>query len=360
MRRVDMRGDGATALGPVGEGTSPLPGSDGGDRQGASDEGRTGGSILLRLYRPIRGYAGALAGLLILLVYLISTQPFFLTKANVLNVLATNSPLMLVAVGLTFVVLSAGFDLSVGSVMAATGVVVYFAIDAGMPGTVAAAIGIAVGVLLGAGLNGLLIGAFGLNFFVVTLGTMTLISGLVQVSTNGSTYQIESPGFFYNLGNGELFGVAIPIWIAGVAIVLASVVLRFTPFGRAVYAVGGNREAARLAGINVTAVLISVYAIAAFTASLAGLVMASRLSAASPTAGSSIALTAGAAVLLGGTSFFGGIGGVGGSVVGVLLIAVLQNGLGLMGVSSFWQGVVTGSVLIAAVGLDRLQTRNRT
>ncbi|MEU5553592.1 ABC transporter permease [Micromonospora sp. NPDC047793] len=334
--------------------------ADGGPTGGNGRRDWAGRAVVGHVYQSVKGYGGALGGLLILLVYLISTQPFFLTKANILNVLATNSPLMLVAVGLTFVILSAGFDLSVGSVMAATGVTVYFVLDAGAPAPVALVAGLATGALLGAGLNGLLIGGFRLNFFVVTLGTMTLISGLVQVSTNGSTYSIDSPGIFYAIGNGSVLGVPAPIWIALGAVLLAGAVLRFTPFGRAVYAVGGNREAARLAGINVTAVLISVYTIASLTAALAGLVMASRLSAASPTAGSTIALTAGAAVLLGGTSFFGGIGGISGTVVGVLLIAVLQNGLGLMGVSSFWQGVVTGTVLIAAVALDRLQSRGRT
>ena len=124
------------------------------------------------------------------------------------------------------------------------------------------------------------------------------------------------------------------------------------------YAVGGNPEAARLAGINVSAVYVWVYGVGGMLAALAGLVDASRLASASPTAGSTLALTAGAAVLLGGTSFFGGIGGVGGTVVGVLLIAVLQNGLGLMGVSAFWQGVVTGLVLVLAVILDKLQSRS--
>jgi ribose transport system permease protein len=194
----------------------------------------------------------------------------------------------------------------------------------------------------------------------VTLGMMSLIGGAVDVITNGETESINSPGFFYNIGNADILGVPVPIWICLLVLVIAALILNHTSFGRAVYAVGGNVEAARLAGINVTFVFVLVYAISGLGAALAGVVDASRLSSAAPSSGSTLTLTAAAAVLLGGTSFFGGIGGVAGTVVGVLLIAVLQNGLGLMGVSAFWQGVVTGAVLIAAVALDRLQTRSQT
>lgn len=312
------------------------------------------------VYRRTRTYAGALTVLILMCVYLTATQPFFLTKGNIFNVLAGNADLLLISVGLTFVVLSAGFDLSVGAIAAAAGLVVYEVLQIGLPGWVAVLAGIALGAVFGGVVNGLLIGKFKLNFFVITLGTMTLVFGLVDVITNGQTETISSPGFFLGIGNNNLAGVPIPIWICLAVVILAALVLNHTPFGRAVYAVGGNAEAARLAGINVTLALFLIYAVAGFAAALAGVVDASRLSSVAPTAGTTLTLTAAAAVLLGGTSFFGGIGGVAGTVVGVLLISVLQNGLGLMGVSAFWQNVVTGSVLIAAVALDRLQTRPRT
>jgi ribose transport system permease protein len=311
-------------------------------------------------YQRVRLYAGALSALIIMCVFLVVTQPFFLTKANIFNILTGNSDLMLISVGLTFVVLSAGFDLSVGAMTAVSGLAVYEALQAGLPAGVAVLVAIGVGAVLGGGVNGMLIGKFKLNFFVVTLGTMSLFYGLVDVITNGQTEVIASSGFFFDIGNGSVLGVPVPIWISLAVIVAAAFVLNQTSFGRAVYAVGGNPEAARLAGIKVTLVLVIVYAIVGFAAALAGVVDASRLSSAAPSSGSTLTLTAAAAVLLGGTSFFGGIGGVAGTVVGVLLISVLQNGLGIMGVSAFWEGVVTGSVLIAAVSLDRLQTRRPT
>jgi ribose transport system permease protein len=311
-------------------------------------------------YHRVRVYAGALTALIIMCVYLTISQQFFLTKANIFNILTGNSDLMLVSIGLTFVVLSAGFDLSVGAMSAAAGLAAYEVINAGLPAWLGVIVALFIGASIGGIVNGLLIGKFKLNFFVVTLGMMSLIGGAVDVITNGETESINSPGFFYNIGNADILGVPVPIWICLLVLVIAALILNHTSFGRAVYAVGGNVEAARLAGINVTFVFVLVYAISGLGAALAGVVDASRLSSAAPSSGSTLTLTAAAAVLLGGTSFFGGIGGVAGTVVGVLLIAVLQNGLGLMGVSAFWQGVVTGAVLIAAVALDRLQTRSQT
>lgn len=310
-------------------------------------------------YGRVKGFGGALIALVAICIYLTISQPFFLTKGNILNVLAGNSALMLVALGLTFVVLTAGFDLSVGAILAASGYVAYRTIDAGLPPIVALIFGALSGALLGGLINGVLIGKVRLNFFVVTLGTASLFGGLLNVITNGETSTISEPvhGLMYLLGNGQVWEIPFPVVLSAIFLIVSGYVLRFTPYGRNVYAVGGNREAARLAGINVTGVLISVYALVGLFAATAGLVEASRLASASPTAGSTMALTAGAAVLLGGTSFFGGIGGVGGTVVGVLLISVLQNGLGLIGVSAFWQGVVTGAVLIAAVILDKIQSR---
>jgi len=317
-------------------------------------------SVLGNFYDRVRGFGGALIALVAMTIYLTATQQFFLTKGNILNVLSANSSLMLVSLGLTFVVLTAGFDLSVGAVLAGSGYVAYRTMNAGLPPILALVFGMLLGVLLGGGVNGLLIGKVKLNFFVVTLGTASLFGGVLNVITNGQTHTIKQPvgSLMYYVGNGQIWSIPFPIVIATILLLISGYVLRFTSYGRAVYAVGGNREAARLAGINVTMVLVSVYAIVGFFAATAGLIEASRLASASPTAGSTMALTAAAAVLLGGTSFFGGIGGVGGTLVGVLLISVLQNGLGLIGVSAFWQNVVTGSVLIAAVLLDKLQSRS--
>jgi ribose transport system permease protein len=311
-------------------------------------------------YQRSKGFGGALLALIAMCIYLSVTQAFFLTKNNIFNVLSGNSALILTAIGLTFVVLAAGFDLSLGAIYASAGYVTYRVVHAGMPPVVALLAGMLTGVVLGGLVNGVLIGKVRLNFFVVTLGTTSLFGGALSVITNGQSAAVpETPGsLLYFLGNGTVASIPFPAILCLIFLLMAAYVLHFTSFGRAVYAVGGNPEAARLAGINVSTVLVCVYGIGGLMAAVAGLVDMSRLASASPTAGSSLALTAGAAVLLGGTSFFGGIGGVGGTIVGALLIAVLQNGLGLIGVSAFWQGVVTGGVLIAAVILDKLQTRS--
>lgn len=344
------------AAAPAAGGQAPpdaAPPAAGGGWRGALASGGLWG------YRRVRNYAGTLTALLALCIYLGISQPVFLTKANIFNILTGNADLMLTSIGLTFVVLSAGFDLSVGAMSAAAGLAAYEAINAGLPAELAVVLALLLGALIGGAVNGTLIGVFKLNFFVVTLGMMSLIAGAVDVITNGQTETIQGSSFFAGIGNAEALGVPVPIWICLGALILAAFVLHHTPFGRAVFAVGGNPEAARLAGINVTLVRISVYAIAGFGAALAGVIDASRLASASPSAGETLMLTAAAAVLLGGTSFFGGIGSIGGTLVGVLMIAVLQNGLGLLGVSAFWEGVVTGGVLIAAIAVGRLQSKEQ-
>lgn len=305
-----------------------------------------------------RTYLGALIALVILVVVLIATEPTFLTSGNLKNVLVSNSSLFIVAVGMTFVLISSGFDLSIGALMAAGEEALYLLVHAGVPGGLAIVVVLAGGFVVGAAINGVLIGVAGLNFFVVTLGSMTLIYGLVDVITNGATQAITSPTLT-SIGTGSVVGVPVPIVVVAVMIVLGGFVLRWTPFGRTVYGAGGNREAARLAGIRVPLVIVAVYGIAGMCGALAGVVEAGRLASATPTAGSSIALIAGAAVLLGGTSLFGGVGGLTGTVVGVLVIAVLGNGVNLLGVSNFWQDVVTGAVLLGAILLDRVQKRGQ-
>jgi ribose/xylose/arabinose/galactoside ABC-type transport system permease subunit len=208
--------------------------------------------------------------------------------------------------------------------------------------------------VIGGGVNGVLIGRVGLSFFVVTLGTLSLYRGIVNIWSDTKTTYISAP-LVDDIGFGKLLGIPIPIWIMIGTFFVAYVVLRWTYFGRDVYAVGGNISAARLSGINVPRTLIFVYAIAGLCAGLAGVIQAGRLGAASPLVGESTPLDAAAAVLLGGTSFLGGVGGVSGTAVGVLFIGTLQNGLSIAAVSSFWQQVVTGAILIIAIAIDRIQ-----
>jgi ribose transport system permease protein len=309
-------------------------------------------------HQRIRGYLGASIALVILVVLLTATESTFLTGGNLKNVLVTNSPLFIVSVGMTFVMISAGFDLSIGAMMALSEEILYELVHAGVPAVVAIVIVLAAGFAIGAMLNGVLIGVFGVNFFVATLGTMTLFYGIVDVVTNGASETITN-STLSSFGNGTLWGIPMPVVILVISIAVGAFVLRWTHYGRAVFGVGGNREAARLAGIPTRMVTVSVYGIAGLCGALAGVVNASRLAAATPTDGTTIALIAGAAVLLGGTSLFGGVGGLAGTVVGVLVIGVLGNGVNLLGVSDFWQNVVTGAVLIGAILLDRLQKRGQ-
>ncbi|WP_220150667.1 ABC transporter permease [Gaiella occulta] len=288
-------------------------------------------------------------------VFLSITQENFFTRPNIENLLTSVSILFVVSIGMTFVVLTAGIDLSVGSTLALMGILLsHLFNNAGLPAWLAVLVTLVAGALLGALVNGVLIGKVGLSFFVVTLGTLSLYQGLVNIWSDTKTTYITSPLIDW-FGFGTILGIPSPIWIMVATYGIAFVVLRWTYFGRDVYAVGGNIEAARLSGINVSRTLMLVYGITGLAAALGGVIQAGRLGAASPLVGASIPLDAAAAVLLGGTSFLGGVGGVTGTAVGVLFIGTLQNGLSIAGVSSFWQQVVTGAILIAAVAIDRLQ-----
>jgi ribose/xylose/arabinose/galactoside ABC-type transport system permease subunit len=279
----------------------------------------------------------------------------FVSHANLENLLASVSILWVVSMGMTFAVLTGGIDLSVGAMVALSGLVLakLFA-GLGTPALIAVIATVLIGAFIGGAVNGVLIGRAKLSFFVVTLGTASLFQGLVSIWSQTKTTYITS-SFIDGIGFGNAFGIVTPIWIMIGVFLVTFAVLRWTYFGRDVYAVGGNVDAARLSGISVTRTLVAVYAIVGSCAALAGVIQAGRLGASSPIVGADIPLSSAAAVLLGGTSFLGGIGGVTGTAVGVLFIGTLQNGLAIRGVSSFWQQVVTGVILIFAVGIDRLQ-----
>ena len=300
-------------------------------------------------------YAAVLVLLTALFIWFSATQSAFFTQANIENLLTSSSILWVVSMGMTFVVLTGGIDLSVGSLLALSGIVLSNLLNGlGLPAGLAVLLTILIAAIIGGGVNGVLIGRFGLSFFVVTLGTLSLYGGIVNIWSHTETTYITS-SLIDGIAFGKGLGVATPIWIMIGTFLVAFVVLRWTYFGRDIYAVGGNIDAARLSGINVERTLMSAYAIAGLCAGLAGVIQAGRLGAASPLVGQNVPLNAAAGVLLGGTSFTGGVGGVTGTAVGVLFIGTLQNGLSIAGVSSFWQEVVTGVILIVAVGIDRLQ-----
>lgn len=315
----------------------------------------TVGTATRRLGTAAANYIGVGGVLVLAILFLALTQDRFATYGNFLNILEANSILLIVAVGLTFVLLVGGFDLSVGGTLALSGIGLSYLLGAGLPPPLAIFLTVAGGVLLGLLTNGLLIARFGLSFFVVTIGTASLFRGTALVVTEGATLSLFEESFLRQVGAGRIAGIPSPVIIALTVLLTAILVTRYTGYGRMLYAVGGNPEAARLAGINVTAVRWSVYAIASGLAALGGVLEAGRLASAAPTIGAGIELTAGAAVLLGGTTFIGGSGTMLGTFLGALFLGVLANGLTIAGVPAFWQGVVSGVVLILSVLVDRFR-----
>lgn len=301
------------------------------------------------LSHPLAGLVGALA---VLVIFSAVTQDRFLTEVNVTNILRSNASLFLLAMGSTFALVSGGVDLSVGSNLALTGIAMSQFVEA-MPIGPAMILALMLATACGA-TNGIMIGAFGLSPFVVTLGSLAALRGFALIWTDGRTVTFTD-SIVVRLGDGSWGPVPVPAVIMIGGLIVCWYLLRFTYFGRDVYAVGGNEQAANLAGIHVGRVRIGVYAISGFFAGAAGVLLTGRLASASPTVAQGWELTAIAAILLGGTTLAGGVGGVAGTAIGVLFLATINNSLTLADVSSFWQFVVTGVVLIAALGFDRLR-----
>jgi ribose/xylose/arabinose/galactoside ABC-type transport system permease subunit len=302
-----------------------------------------------------RRFFAVLLLLVLAFVFFAVTQERFFTSANIKALLTSAAILWMVAMGLTFVMLTGGFDLSVGSMLALSGIALgAFVNDWSVPVGAAILLTLLFGLVLGASVNGFLIGRMGLPFLVVTLGTLTLFGGVVQLWSETKTSQVISPALD-SLAFDDFIGVPVVVWLMVAVFLVALFVQRSTYFGRDVYAVGGSPEAAELSGVRVSRTLIAVYGIAGLLAALAGIIQVARIGAASPQVGGSVLFDAAAAVLLGGTSFAGGIGGVGGTAVGVLFLATLQNGLAVSGVASYWQQIITGLILIAVVALDKGQ-----
>lgn len=282
----------------------------------------------------------------------------FLAPNNLLNIALQTSIITIVAIGMTFTILTAGIDLSVGSVMALCGALAAgLAVKSGLGTFGGISLALLAGVVIGA-VNGLLIVRGGMPPFVATLAMMAVARGLTLVYTNGRPLAGIDEAFIY-LGNGKIVGIPVPIIIMTVIAILAAIVLRYTRFGLYVYATGGNEETTRLAGISPQKILMAVYMISGFTAALGGILLTARLWSAQPNAATGWELDAIAAPVLGGTSLFGGVGGIGGTVAGAFIIGILSNGLNLMGISSYYQQVVKGIVFILAVVLDLLTKRRK-
>ena len=296
-----------------------------------------------------------LIGLLILMLLVSLASANFMSVDNMLNILRQTSINAVIAMGMTFVILTAGIDLSVGSVLAFAGAICASMIAADTPLLVALFATLAVGAALGAA-SGSIVSFFGVQPFIATLVGMTMIRGATLVYTDGrpiSTGDFDVAYTFYEIGGGYVAGIPIPVIIAGVVFLACWYVLNHTRMGRYVYAVGGNEQVAKLAGVNVAKVKITVFAISGALAALAGIILTARLESAQPTAGLAYELDAIAAVVLGGTSLMGGRGRITGTLIGALIIGVLNNALNIMDVSSYYQMIAKGGVILLAVVLDR-------
>src|SRR5438309_1628390 len=279
----------------------------------------------------------------------------FLSPLNLSNVLVQSSIMAVIAIGMTFVIVGGGFDLSVGSTAALAGCIAAMV----MPGG-GVALGVLGGVAAGAtvGLaNGFVIAMLGVNPFITTLGTMVLVRGVVFIVTGGAPIGDEGlPPAFIAFGSQRLFGVHYLVWVPVVLLAVLTFIMRSTPYGRRVYATGGGREAAYLSGVPVRRVIASTYIWCGALAGLAGVMLAARLQSGQPTAGEFYELTAIAAVVLGGASLQGGEGTLYKSVIGVSIMIVLGNALNLLNVDSYWQRVAVGAVIIAAAAAERLRS----
>lgn len=316
-------------------------------RNSSSSSGREAAGAFVRRY-------GAVIALVLLILLATLSSDRFLTLNNSLNVLRQISIVGVLALGMTFVILTAGIDLSVGAIL--TVVVVYTADTVELYGVVPGiAVALGVGALLGL-VNGLGITLGKVQPFIMTLGMLAMAKGIALLFTQGTPIAITNETFLA-LGNGRLFGIPNPV-IVFLSLLLATwFVLSRTVFGRSVYAVGANEEAARLSGISVVRVKTAVYVVSGLMAGVAGVLYASQLGVGSPVAGDGYELDAIAATVVGGTSLFGGIGGVGGTFIGAALLGVLSNFLNLTGVSPYAQNVFRGALIVAAVLLQRRNAR---
>ena len=307
-------------------------------------------STLMRAYQQM----GPLIGLIVLVIVVAALNPIFLSSGNLLNLLRQVSVNGLIAFGVTFVILLGGIDLSVGAIMAFSSAVMASLVVGGAPAGTALLASLAIGATMGA-LNGLVIAYGKLASFIVTLATMTIFRGFTLIFTNGNPISGISTGgnIFQFIGRESVFGLPFPVIMLAVVFVVLYVVLHKTPFGRKVYAVGGNEKAAHIVGIPLARIKVIVFSLSGLLAALAGVIITSRLGSAQPNAGISYELDAIAAVVLGGTSLSGGRGRLFGTLVGILIIGVLNNGLNILGVSSFYQEVAKGVVILIAVLLDR-------
>ena len=305
----------------------------------------------------IKRNIGILIGLVVLFLFLSVATDSFLSTKNMLQVLRQICINGLLAFGMTFVLIIGGIDLTVGSVVAISGVSVVIMLNSGVPLPVALVVALLLGAIVGL-LNGGIIALTGMPPFIVTLSLQGTIRGIAYVITDGRSVSCDN-AVFNAIGNGYLFGIPIPIYIVAFVMIVISILLYYTRFGRRMYAVGGNITAAGFSGLHVKKMMVQVYVLSGVLSALAGIILASRMYSGQPASGQAYESDAIAAAVLGGTSFNGGIGTVGGTLIGALVIGFLTNGLNLLHISSYVQMIIKGLVIIGAVGIDILKNRKK-
>ncbi|HOR55442.1 MAG TPA: ABC transporter permease [Flexilinea sp.] len=306
-----------------------------------------------KMSRQKRQILSTLAALLMLFLFFTLANRNFISMMNILNILKQATPIIIIAIGQTFVLITAGIDLSIGSVIACSGVVAAIFMRDGMPVWISMVAGLLFGVLVGV-INGSLIVYGKLPAFIATMGTMTTVRGLALFLTQGIPIG-SLPKEFTQIGTQRTFNVPNQVYIMAILAIIFGFVLSKTKIGRYTYAMGSNYEATRLSGVNVNRTLIIVYTISGFLAAWAGMIMTANVISAAPTAGDGYELDAVASSVIGGASTLGGEGIIPGTVLGALVIATLRNGLNLSGASPFIQKMIIGIVIIAAVFIDRFK-----
>lgn len=302
--------------------------------------------------KMLKGNSGIIAVLVIISVILSFASPVFLTTDNLLSVLRQVSNNMYLALGMTLVIILGGIDLSVGTCVAMCGTLTAgLMVNQGMPMVLAIAVGLLLGTLAGF-LNGLIIATFKVPAFIVTMSMMNVAKGVAYIYSGGRSIRVSND-VFTGIGTGKLFGVLpLPVVYMIVLIIIFIVVLNKTKFGTYIFAIGGNRESARLSGVPIKKVEIAAFTISGFLAAFAGIVLSARMYSGQPGVGEGYELDAIAACVLGGISMTGGVGAVSGTIFGALVIGIISNGLNLIGLSSFWQLVVKGLIIVLAVIID--------
>ena len=306
---------------------------------------------------PVTAYlkrnGGVLAAILVMCVIMTILSPYFLTTGNLLQVMKQTAATCIVTFAMCIVLISGEIDLSVASVVALSGCVTVALINAGIPTIAAMLAGVLVGGVVGLA-DGLIISRTGMPSFIVTLGMQSIARGCAYFSTGGLSIPTSDPILAF-VGNGKILGIPFLIWMVALCMLFCWVLMNKTVFGRGVYARGSNREAARYAGINIKNICLKTYVIGGILTGIAGVMMAGRLASGQPTVATGLEGDCIAAAVLGGTAFTGGNGTIGGAFLGVLVIGMVNNGMNLLELPSFWQMVVKGIVIIAAVYIDTVK-----